>query len=361
MKGLTKLQPRELRSVSLRLPSPFLSGVAALWDVPGFDNPDGDGQTHTEQAEETLYKADAIILVVPETGLHESNIALLQDLSKRRCGLPIAIVINKTDRISPEEAKTIIAETRQRLRQLLPEVAPAISVFGVSSWHELYPLDTPDETFTQLEHLKTWIQSGALLDTQAVCITLLRMAITLRTGVLAWQIGDYERSWSGGSPEVTRLEAFFKKQFLSGLSAFATEQVLGTLRSPLVKDLSSLQSLSRLGIPCPETIARAQMIEQTTKTTLLAERIASLWRSHDRDNRLKNEPIRPALTALLLQAGFKMPSAGQSWEDWLFGTGLQLDSIAQVGQLQNYWQTRSDEQRLQNLRTLQDRLQATLR
>lgn len=116
--ALGKANPADVRRVEILMPIASLTRVEIL-DTPGFNAPD---KSHTEAARSAFEEADAAIwLLDAAQPLKQSERLVLEEAKNAR--LPIQILVNKADRLGPED-----------LARVMQTVGESLAEAGLSSW-----------------------------------------------------------------------------------------------------------------------------------------------------------------------------------------------------------------------------------
>lgn len=120
--ALAALDPKSVVSVEIRLPFPSLARVEVL-DTPGFNAAVNEvSADHERLAWAALDEADIAVWLVDATQpVKQSERRVLEEASRR--GLPVQILINKTDRLAEGD-----------LTRVLETVAEGLAEMGVTSW-----------------------------------------------------------------------------------------------------------------------------------------------------------------------------------------------------------------------------------
>lgn len=115
---LTSMQPGEVTRVEILLPIASLTRVEII-DTPGFNAPD---KSHAETARAAFEEADAVLwLLDAAQAMKKTERDVMAELKAAR--LPVQVLVNKADRLSPPELETVMAMVRESL-----------DVVQISSW-----------------------------------------------------------------------------------------------------------------------------------------------------------------------------------------------------------------------------------
>ena len=116
--ALKTVDTGNVKRVEILMPIASLTRVEIL-DTPGFNAPD---QRHTDAARSAFEEADAAIwLLDANQPLKQSERRILEEA--RTAKLPVQILVNKADRLKPEELATVMANVAQSLAET-----------GLTSW-----------------------------------------------------------------------------------------------------------------------------------------------------------------------------------------------------------------------------------
>ena len=154
---LKTLDPTSIRRVELLMPLPFLLRVEIL-DTPGFNAPDAQ---HTLVARGAFEEADAALWLLDATqAMKQSERAVLEEA--QRAKIPVQILVNKADRLTPEG-----------LAQVMAGVAEALAATGLLSLAPPLALSARKALAGKLGDVKALEESGwglaqALLDERIV-------------------------------------------------------------------------------------------------------------------------------------------------------------------------------------------------
>ncbi|WP_394841487.1 dynamin family protein [Pendulispora brunnea] len=115
---LKTIAPETVRRVEIQLPLPSLTRVEII-DTPGFNAPD---VRHGEAARAAFEEADAVVwLFDAGQALKQSERLVLDEAKAAR--IPVQILVNKADRLSPAD-----------LGKVMDRVAQELGELGVTSW-----------------------------------------------------------------------------------------------------------------------------------------------------------------------------------------------------------------------------------
>ncbi len=118
--ALKAIDASHVKRVEILQPIASLTRVEIL-DTPGFNAPDA---RHTEAARSAFEEADAVIwLLDAGQPLKQSERRILEEAKATR--LPVQILVNKADRLKPEDLATVMANVRASLAET-----------GIRSWAE---------------------------------------------------------------------------------------------------------------------------------------------------------------------------------------------------------------------------------
>ena len=107
---LNSLQNDPVRRVEIQLPLPFLMRVEIL-DTPGFNAPD---PRHTRIALSAFEEADAAVWLLDATqAMKRSERTVLEEAKLAK--LPVQILVNKADRLSPPDLEKVMATVNEAL------------------------------------------------------------------------------------------------------------------------------------------------------------------------------------------------------------------------------------------------------
>jgi small GTP-binding protein len=160
---LKALSDAPVRRVELLMPLPFLVRVEIL-DTPGFNAPDPE---HTTVARGAFEEADAAIWLLDATqAMKQSERAVLEEA--KRAGLPVQMLVNKADRLSPAD-----------LARVMASVDAALAETGIPSWAPPLALSAKKALAGKLGDAKALAESG-----WAAVETLLEERIVARAGEL---------------------------------------------------------------------------------------------------------------------------------------------------------------------------------
>ena len=154
---LQALGATPVRRVELLMPLPFLVRVEIL-DTPGFNAPDAE---HAVVARGAFEEADAAIWLLDATqAMKASERAVLEEA--KRAKLPVQMLVNKADRLSPKDLATVMAA-----------VDEALAATGIPSWAPPLALSAKKALAGKLGNAEALEQSGwggvqALLDERIV-------------------------------------------------------------------------------------------------------------------------------------------------------------------------------------------------
>jgi hypothetical protein len=120
--ALALLDPKAVASVEIRLPFPSLARVEVL-DTPGFNAAMNEvSADHERLAWAALDEADVAVWLVDATQpIKQSERRVLEEVSRR--GLPVQILINKTDRLAEDD-----------VARVFDTVANGLATMGLTSW-----------------------------------------------------------------------------------------------------------------------------------------------------------------------------------------------------------------------------------
>lgn len=122
--ALKDVDPNDVRRVEILQPIASLTRVEIL-DTPGFNAPD---VRHTEAARSAFEEADlAIWLLDAGQPLKQSERRVLEETKAAR--LPVQILVNKADRLKPEDLERVMSVVRESLDHT-----------GIRSWADTLPL-----------------------------------------------------------------------------------------------------------------------------------------------------------------------------------------------------------------------------
>ncbi len=121
---LKTLDAATIRRVELLMPLPFLVRVEIL-DTPGFNAPD---EQHTRVARGAFEEADVAIWLLDATqAMKQSERAVLEEA--RRAKLPVQMLVNKADRLTPDGLATVMASVDEALAETgIPSWAPPLAL-----------------------------------------------------------------------------------------------------------------------------------------------------------------------------------------------------------------------------------------
>ena len=121
---LKTLNVEQVARVEILEPIAFLTRVEIL-DTPGFNAPD---ERHTRSARAAFEDADvAVWLLDASQPLKQSERAILEEAKAK--GLPVQMLVNKADRLSPEERQRVVAMVQTSLDEVgLRSLAPPIAL-----------------------------------------------------------------------------------------------------------------------------------------------------------------------------------------------------------------------------------------
>jgi cellulose synthase operon protein C len=118
--ALKTVDTGNVKRVEILMPIASLTRVEIL-DTPGFNAPD---QRHTDAARSAFEEADAAIwLLDANQPLKQSERRILEEAKTAR--LPVQILVNKADRLKPEDLSTVMGN-----------VAASLAETGLTSWAE---------------------------------------------------------------------------------------------------------------------------------------------------------------------------------------------------------------------------------
>jgi small GTP-binding protein len=110
--ALKAIDASHIKRVEILQPIASLTRVEIL-DTPGFNAPDA---RHTEAARSAFEEADAVIwLLDAGQPLKQSERRILEEAKATR--LPLQILVNKADRLKPEDLATVMANVRESLAE----------------------------------------------------------------------------------------------------------------------------------------------------------------------------------------------------------------------------------------------------
>lgn len=138
-----------LESVFISLPDQTFENIALL-DTPGYskaENAEYSAKTDEKIARAQLNSANYILWFVPADGgtITENDIAFLKSLNK---GIPHLIIVNKADKVLPDDLKTIV----EKIKEVLTiKAMPFVDVLTYSR-----KPDFPDDREKIFEYLNKW-------------------------------------------------------------------------------------------------------------------------------------------------------------------------------------------------------------
>ncbi len=121
---LGAIDPPSLARVEIRLPLTALVRVEVL-DTPGFNAPEG---RHADLARAAFEEADILFWLLDATqALKESERAVLEEAN--RCRLPVQMLVNKADRLGPDDLAHVMRSVTEALAQAhLPSWRPPVAL-----------------------------------------------------------------------------------------------------------------------------------------------------------------------------------------------------------------------------------------
>jgi len=117
-RALAEAAPGDVRRVEILLPIASLTRVEVI-DTPGFNAPDA---SHTEAARAAFEEADAVLwLLDAAQAMKKTERDVLEQVRAAR--LPIQVLVNKADRLAPDDLEKVMTMVRESLAQV-----------GITSW-----------------------------------------------------------------------------------------------------------------------------------------------------------------------------------------------------------------------------------